>query len=52
VQALVVTAQDLPPVPSAHFGVRRGHEYIRHGTLSIMAALDLHSGEIIANVEA
>jgi len=24
---------------------------VRHGTLSIIAALDLHSGEIIANVE-
>ena len=29
----------------------RDPETIRHGTLSILAALDLHRGEIIANVE-
>lgn len=52
VQALGVTAPDLPPVPGVHPGVGRDHEYVRHGTLSIIAALDLHSGEIIANVEA
>jgi transposase len=51
VQALGVTAPDLPPVAGAHPGVGRDHEYVRHGTLSIIAALDLHSGEIIANVE-
>jgi hypothetical protein len=51
VQALGVTAPDLPPVAGVHPGVRRDHEYVRHGTLSILAALDLHSGEIIANVE-
>src|SRR5205814_10530028 len=32
-------------------GVGRDHEYVRHGTLSIIAALDLQSGEISANVE-
>ncbi len=51
VQALGVTAPDLPPVAGVHPGVGRDHEYVRHGTLSIIAALDLHSGEIIANVE-
>lgn len=51
VQALGVTAPDLPPVPGKHTGIGRDHEYVRHGTLSILAALDLHSGEIIANVE-
>lgn len=29
----------------------RDDEYVRHGTLSILAALNLHTGEIIANVE-
>ncbi len=29
----------------------RDYEYVRHGTLSILAALDLPTGEIIANVE-
>lgn len=51
VQALGTTAPDLPPVPGKHSGIGRDHEYVRHGTLSILAALDLHTGEIIANVE-
>jgi hypothetical protein len=51
VQALGVTAPELPPVPSQHFGIGRDHECVRHGTLSILAALDLHSGEIFAEVE-
>ena len=51
VQALSTTGADLPPVPGKHAGIGRDHEYVRHGTLSIIAALDLHSGEIIANVE-
>lgn len=52
VQALGTTAPDLPPVPGKHSGIGRDHEYIRYGTLSILAALDLHTGEIIANVES
>jgi len=51
VQALDTTAPDLPPVPGRHAGIGRDYEYVRHGTLSILAALDLHTGEIIANVE-
>jgi transposase len=51
VQALGTTAPDLHPVPGKHPAVGRDHEYVRHGTLSILAALDLHTGEIIANVE-
>ena len=51
VQALGTTAPDLPPVPGKHPGIGRDHEYVRHGTLSIIAALDLHTGQIIANVE-
>jgi len=52
VQALGTTAPDLPPVPGKHSSIGRDHEYVRHGTLSILAALDLHTGEIIANVES
>jgi transposase len=52
VQAIGLTAPDLPPVAGVHPGVGRDYEYVRHGTLSILAALDLHTGEIIANVEA
>lgn len=51
VQALGTTAPDLPPAPGKHVGIGRDYEYVRHGTLSIIAALDLHTGQIIANVE-
>ncbi len=51
VQAIGLTAPDLPPVPGKESSVARDYEYVRHGTLSILAALDLHTGEIIANVE-
>lgn len=51
VQALGVTAPDLPPVPGKYATIGRDHEYVRHGTVSIIAALDLHTGELIANVE-
>ena len=52
VQALGTTAPDLPPVPGKYPAIGRDHEYVRHGTLSIIAALDLHTGQIIANVES
>jgi len=51
IQAIGLTAPDLPPVPGKEVSISRDYEYVRHGTLSILAALDLHSGEIIANVE-
>ena len=50
VQALGTSAPDLPPVPGKHSAIG-DHEYVRHGTLSILAALDLHSGQMIATVE-
>ena len=34
-----------------HSTVGRDHEYVRLGTLSLIAALDLHTGEVIAEVE-
>ena len=52
VQALGTTAPDRPPVSGKHASIGRDHEYVRHGTLSILAALDLYTGEVIANVEA
>ena len=51
VQAIENTAPDLPPVPQKHPTVGRDHEYKRHGTLSILASLDLHDGHVIARVE-
>jgi transposase len=50
VQAIANTAPDLPPVPGNYRTWSRDHEYQRHGTLSILAALDLHHGEVIAQV--
>ncbi len=51
VQAIENTAPDLPPVPQKHSAVGRDHEYKRHGTLSILASLDLHDGHVVARVE-
>ncbi|PKN59724.1 MAG: IS630 family transposase [Deltaproteobacteria bacterium HGW-Deltaproteobacteria-11] len=50
VQAIATTAPDLPPVPGKYPTWSRDHEYKRHGTLSILAAVDLHNGEVIAQV--
>lgn len=51
VQAIANTAPDLPPVAGKHPTFARDHEYVRHGTWSILAALDLHSGQVTARVE-
>ena len=51
VQAIGLTAPDLPPVPGEYAAIGRDYEYVRHGTVSIMAGIDLHSGHIFANVE-
>jgi len=51
VQAIENTAPDLPPVPGHHPTWGRDHEYIRHGTLSILASLDLQDGHVIGRVE-
>jgi len=50
VQAIANTAPDLPPIPGKYPTWSRDHEYKRHGTLSILAAVDLHNGEVIAQV--
>jgi transposase len=51
VQAIGLTAPDLPPVVGKASAVGRDYEYVRHGTVSILAGIDLHSGHIFANVE-
>jgi transposase len=51
VQAIGTTAPDLPPVPSRHECLARDHEYVRHGTLSLLAGIDLLSGVVHASVE-
>ena len=50
VQAIDTVAPDLPPKPGCHKNVGRDYEYKRLGTVYILAALDLHTGEIIAQV--
>ena len=50
VQALATVAPDLPPVPGKHPTVSRDYEYKRLGTVSILAALDLQDGHVIAKV--
>jgi transposase len=51
VRALGLTAPDLPPVPGKAQGIGRDYEYVRHGTVSILAGIDLHSGHLFATVE-
>lgn len=51
IQAIENTAPDLPPVSNLHQEWSRDHEYIRHGTLSLLASLDLHDGHVIGRVE-
>jgi transposase len=51
VQAIENTAPDLAPVAKKHPAVGRDHEYKRHGTLSILASLDLQDGHVVARVE-
>lgn len=50
VQAIDTVAPDLPPKPGKHKSIGRDYEYKRLGTVSILAALDLHTGKIIAQV--
>lgn len=51
VQAIGLTAPDLPPIPGKASAVGRDYEYVRRGTVSILAGIDLHSGHIFGNVE-
>lgn len=44
IQAIANTAPDLPPAPGQHQTWSRDHEYVRLGTMSLMAAIDLVSG--------
>ena len=50
IQAIATTAPDLPPVPGVHPTFARDHEYKRHGTLSLLAGIDLLTGKVHALV--
>jgi transposase len=51
IQAIGQTAPDLPPEPGIHPTFARDHEYKRHGTLSLLAGIDLLTGTVHARVE-
>jgi transposase len=51
IQAIANTAPDLPPVANEHPCIARDHEYKRHGTLSLLAGIDLLTGQVHACVE-
>jgi hypothetical protein len=50
IQAIATTAPDLPPQPGVHPTFARDHEYKRHGTLSLLAGIDLLTGKVHALV--
>ena len=50
VQAIQNIAPDILPDPEKQSRIMRDYEYKRLGTVSILAALDLHSGHVIAQV--
>jgi len=50
VQAIKNIARDLAPVAGEHSSIGRDYEYKRLGTVSILAALDLHTGHVMAQV--
>ena len=46
IQAMGSTSADLPPVPVEHPTIYRDYEYVRHGTLSLLAGIDLMNGHV------
>jgi transposase len=50
IQAIENTSPDLPPVPGKYPNIARDHEYERHGTLSLLAGIDLLNGHVHALV--
>lgn len=50
IQAIATTAPDLPPEPGVHPTLMREFEYKRHGTVSLLAGIDLVTGKVHALV--
>ena len=50
IQAVATTSPDLPPKPGVHASFARDYEYKRHGTVSLLAGIDLVSGKVHALV--
>ena len=51
IQAIATTAPDLPPEPGVHTTFARDYEYKRHGTVSLLAGIDLLTGKVHALVK-
>jgi transposase len=51
IQAIANTAPDLPPAPGMHAALAREFEYKRHGTVSLLAGIDLVTGKVHALVK-
>src|SRR6266576_590567 len=51
IQAIAATAPDLPPKPGKHSTFARDYEYKRQGTVSLLAGIDLLTGQVHALVK-
>jgi transposase len=51
IQAIKNSAPQLQPVPNKYSTIARDHEYKRHGTVSLLAGIDLHTGIVTPLVE-
>ncbi|MBO0736052.1 MAG: transposase [Alphaproteobacteria bacterium] len=51
IQAIGTTAPDRPPLPGISPTVMRDHEYKRHGTVTLIAGIDLLTGHVHALVQ-
>ena len=51
IQAIATTAPDLPPEPGRRPSLAREFEYKRHGTVSLLAGIDLLTGKVHALVK-
>jgi len=51
IQAIAATGADLPPAPRAHPAFARDYEYKRHGTVTLLAGIDLVTGKVHALVK-
>ncbi len=51
IQTIATTAPDLSPEPGRHATFARDYEYKRHGTVSLLAGIDLITGQVHALVK-
>ena len=50
IQAIQNTAPELGTIPGKHAAIGRDQEYVRHGTVSLLAGIDLLPGEVLGLV--